>query len=706
LRIHRLLSVGGFLMNQQFLHQTMNRAVGHHQAGRLAEAEALYRQVLLQAPNHPDVLHLLGTILSQMGKPEEGLEKLRRAVALNPHSADYHSNLGIALGLLNRQEEAAAAFKRALQLAPGHANAGNNLGYALKSQNQFEEAIEVLRKTVAAHPKHAAAWHNLGDCLRLSGQNPEAADVFRREIALTPENPEPYNFLGVTLQIMDQTDEAIENFHRALAIKPEYADVYNNLGNALMLQGKMKEAIEACRKAIELQAEFPSAFSNMGTLLRDCDRPEEAIASYREAIRLKPDFVSAHDNLLFSLHCDARVSAEELFEEHLAWSRTHAAALAGEAKPHRNDRSPDRVLRIGYVSPDFRQHSVAFFFEGLLANHDPKQVETFCYADLNRADPVTMRLQETANHFHVATGISDAQLAQRIRSDRIDILVDLAGHTADNRMLTFARKPAPIQVTYLGYPNTTGLAAMDYRLTDAWADPVGMTEKFNTEELVRLPDCFICYRPPEVSPLPAPPPSVASGAITFGSFNNLPKYTQTTVELWAEILKKIPSSRLLLKSQGLSDDFARQNVADRFTACGIGPDRLELVAKVRSLAGHLAVYERIDIALDPTPYNGTTTTCEAMWMGVPVVTLAGRAHAGRVGVSLLNNVGLPDLVARTREEYVQKAVDLAKNQGELVELRRTLRDRLVKSPIMDAPKFARNVEAAYRKMWRKWCAGA
>jgi predicted O-linked N-acetylglucosamine transferase (SPINDLY family) len=691
-------------MNQQLLHQTMNRAVAHHQAGRMAEAEALYRQVLTLAPNHPDVLHLLGVVLSQSGKPEEGLEKLRRAVALNPHSADYQSNLGITLGLLNRHEDAAAAFRRALELAPSHGNAGNNLGFALKSQNKLDEAIEVLRRSVALHPKHAGAWHNLGDCLRLSGQTPEAADAFRREIALTPGNPEAYNFLGVTLQMMDQTAEAIETFHRALALKADYGDVYNNLGNALMQQGKMKEAIEACRKAIALQPAFPSAFSNLGTLLRDCDKPEEAIAAYREAIRLQPDFVAAHDNLLFSLNADARCSPEELFEEHIAWSRRHTESLAAEIKPHKNDRSPDRLLRIGYVSPDFRQHSVAFFFEGLLANHDLAKFETFCYADLTRADPVTTRLQETANHFHIVTGISDAQLAQKIKSDRIDILVDLAGHTADNRLLVFARKPAPIQVTYLGYPNTTALAAMDYRLTDAWADPVGLTEKFNTEELVRLPDCFLVYRPPNLSPPPSPLPSAASGTITFGSFNNLPKYTQATVELWSNILKKIPSSRLLLKSQGLSDDFARQNVIDRFAACGIGSERLELLAKVQSLAGHLEVYSRIDVALDPTPYNGTTTTCEAMWMGVPVVTLAGRAHAGRVGVSLLNNVGLPNLIAENPEDYVRIAVELAKNPKQLAELRGSLRNRLTISPLMDAPKFARNAEATYRNMWRKWCA--
>jgi protein O-GlcNAc transferase len=681
----------------------IRQAVEHHRAGQLAEAETLYRQALAMQPNHPDILHLLGVLVAQRGQPEAGLELLRRAVALNPRSADFHANLGAALVNTGHPQEAIDEFKRALELRPGHVDAGANLGLALKTQGRFDEAIEVFRKVIAARPDHAAAWRGLGDSFRITGQLEEAAEAFRREIALgAPNQHEAYNLLGVTLQVMERTGQSIEAFHKAIALRSDFADAYNNLATALQAQGSMQEAIEACRKAIAIRSDISGFYSNLANLLKDCDQLDEAISVYRRAIALNPSYVFPHDNLLFALYAHPDLDPAVVFQEHVAWDRQHAQPLEKQNQSHPNDRSPQRRLRIGYVSPDFRQHSVAFFLESLLGAHDPSQVEIFCYADLNKADSYTLRLQQLSHHWRLITGMSDVDVAALIRKDKIDILVDLAGHTSDNRLLVFARRPAPIQVTYLGYPGTTGMTAMDYRLTDAFADPPGTTEQFHTEKLVRLSHGFLCYRPPAGAPEIGPTPAQANGYVTFGSFNHLAKITNVTVQMWSQIMQRIPTSRLLIKSQGLNDPAWRATLADRFSRLGIQSDRIEMLAKIPSLSNHLQLYHRIDIALDPFPYHGTTTTLEAMWMGVPTVTLSGKTHASRVGVSLLSNAGVFELIGQSHAQYVQIAVDLAQDLPRLSELHSTLRKRLTESPLMDAKAFARDVESAYRQMWQAW----
>jgi len=685
------------------IHQTMQMATRHHQAGRLDEAEALYRRVLLEQPDQPDALHLLGIILSQRGQHEAALELLRKAVMIQPRSADFQSNLGIVLASLGRTQEAIEAFERALRLRPGHAQAQTNLGSALRAAGRVDEAIEVLGKAAAVQPGNAAAWHSLGDLLRLRGRLPEAVQAFEKELAAAPNNEEAYNFLGVTLAAMGKAAEAGEAFGKALALRPDYADAHNNLAGVLAAGGQVEQAIAEYRQAIELRPNFPGAYSNLGNLLKDCNRLEEALDLFRRAVQLDPDLAQAHDNLLFALFVHPTMPPREIFLQHGQWNGQHAAPLAGQIQKHDNDPSPDRRLRIGYVSPDFREHSVAFFVEDLLACHDPAQVEIFCYAELSKPDQATARFQQLAHQWRWTTGQSDAHVAELIRQDRIDILVDLAGHTADNRLLVFARKPSPVQVTYCGYPGTTGLTTMDYRLTDAYADPPGQTEQYHTEQLVRLPRTFLCFRPSANAPPVGPLAALANGHITFGSFNHVAKITDPTVALWSQILRQVPGSRLLLKSPGLGDAAPRQQLLDRFAAQGVGPERLEMHARIPSLGSHLELYHRVDIALDPFPYHGTTTTCEALWMGVPVVSLAGQHHASRVGVSLLSNVGLPQLIAVDPQGYVRIVVNLANDLPRLVELRIGLRDRVAKSPLLDAPGFARDVEAAYREMWRRWC---
>ena len=499
-------------------------------------------------------------------------------------------------------------------------------------------------------------------------------------------------------------DEAIVEARKAIQCAPDCVEAHNNLGNALKDQGRLEEATAAYLQALGFNPEFAEIHNNLGNALKDQGHPDEAIAAYRRTIQLKPDSADAHSNLLLDLHYLPGFEPEELFREHRRWEEIQSLPLAKFIGRHGNDRNPERRLRIGYVSPDFREHPVAFFLESLLAAHDRGQVEVFCYADVLREDTVTKRFHQHTAQWRKIAGMKDEQAADLIRTDGIDILVDLAGHTARNRLLVFARKPAPIQVTYLGYCDTTGLRAMDYRLTDALADPPGTTEHLHSEQLVRLPDTAWCFRPSDAASAVGTLPVLHSGHITFGCFNVRPKITDEALALWSGLLAKVPGSRLLLKALGFEEASGRLRMHASLKKAGITPERVELVGRIPTLAEHLALYNRMDIALDTFPYNGTTTTCEALWQGVPVVTLAGHTHASRVGVSLLSNVGLAELVAHSPEEYVKVAVALAANVSRLAELRSTLRERMAASPLMDAPRFTRNVEHAYREMWRAWCA--
>jgi predicted O-linked N-acetylglucosamine transferase (SPINDLY family) len=565
-----------------------------------------------------------------------------------------------------------------------------------------------LSLTVARQPRlamtdltiHAAL--DSAKRLHQAGRLQDAQSLYRQILSRQPDHPDALHLLGVIQFQQAQPNAAMELICRAIALDPGRPEFHCNLGVVLADVGRASDAIAAFQHALDLRPLYPEAHHNLGNSLRDMGLMDQAIAHYRQVLAIPPGDVESHHNLVYAMHFIPGDPAA-VFQEHLNWNRIHAQPLAGQIPRHSNDAAPDRRLKIGYVSPDFRQHSVGFFLLNLLANHDPAAVEVFCYSDAARPDAATARFQQAAHHWKPVVGVADAQLAQIIIQDQIDILVDLAGHTAGNRLLVFARKPAPIQVSYCGYPDTTGLATMDYRFTDAYADPPGTTEQFHSEQLVRLPRCFLCYAPPADGPEVGPVPAAAGGRITFGSFNSISKLSDATVAMWSAVLSAVPNSRLMIKSQGLAGAPARQQVLERFAARGIAADRLELHGRIASPAGHLELYHQIDIALDTYPYHGTTTSCEAMWMGVPVVTLAGKTHASRVGVSLLSNVGLEQLIAQTAEQYVQIAADLAKDVDALSKLRSALRSRLAASPLLDGSGLAREVEAAYRVMWKQWC---
>ncbi|HXW26910.1 MAG TPA: tetratricopeptide repeat protein [Xanthobacteraceae bacterium] len=676
--------------------------VEHHQAGRLFEAQTCYRRVLAVQPDNADALNLLGVLAQQSGRHDLAIELIGQAVKRDGQHPLYFSNLGLAFYSQGKYREAIAAYRRAIAIDPNYAEAHCNLGNACKELGELDEAVAAHRRAIAIKPHFAEAHANLGNVLRDVGKLDEAIAAHRRATVIKPNFAQAHYNLGNALHEQGNFAEAISAFRLAIGLKGDYAEAHYNLGNALREQDKTEEAISAFRRAIAIKRDYADAYCNLGSALKDQGKLDEAVAAYRQAIGVSPGHTVAHSNLLFCLNNSDTVTADHVFAAHREWDDRHGRP-APRPGSYANGREVDRRLRIGYFSPDFRQHSVTHFFEPLLQGHDRQALEVFCYAEVRRPDAVTARLQGLADHWRSTVGLSDDALAERIRADRIDILVDLAGHTGGNRLPVFARKPAPIQVTWLGYPNSTGLKAIDYRLVDAVTDPVGEADALASETLVRLDGGFLCYGGPKEAPEPGPPPCLKTGAVAFGSFNSPTKACAATFDAWATLLARLPQARLLLKGRQFADAAARATFLARLGERGVAGERVELVAWVPDFAAHLALYGRIDVALDPFPYNGTTTTCEALWMGVPVVTLKGDRHAGRVGASLLSQLGLTDLAAASVEEYVETAVALAGNPARLDELRRSLRPRMAASPLCDERAFARKIEVAFRKMWRRWC---
>ena len=431
-------------------------------------------------------------------------------------------------------------------------------------------------------------------------------------------------------------------------------------------------------------------------------RIEEALSAYRRVIELRPEQKGDYTLMLFTMNYSSAFSQEQLYQAHIKYEKQYVSEFLMNTKPHDNDCSADRKLKVGYVSPDFRTHSVAYFFEPILSQQDKDAFDIYCYANVAKPDETTDRLRRYASHWLDISGLTDEEVAGQIRKDSIDILIDLAGHTDKPSLIIFAYKPAPVQVTYLGYPNTTGLSSIDYRLTDGFSDPEGQ-DQFYSEELIRLTRGFLCYRPPTNSPELSTLPMTLTRHVTFGSFNNLAKMVPEVITLWSQLLRVIPESRLIVKNFSLRDETICEYYMTQFVQHGVGREQVELIGWLPNKDDHLKLYGRIDIGLDTFPYNGTTTTCEAMWMGVPVITLCGDRHAARVGNSLLHQVGLEELIAQTEDEYIEIAKQLVNDTGRLKELREGMRERMLNSPLCDEEGFTRQLEQAYREMWAKWC---
>lgn len=745
-------------------------AVARHQAGNLAEAEGLYRQVLAIDPGHAESYHYLGILASQVGRGDIAVAMIGKAIALKATDPAYHDSLGAALRGQGRLDDAAAAHRQALALKPDFFQGHVNLGNVLKDQGRLEDCIASYRRAAALKPDSAIAHNNLGGALKDQGRLAEAEASCRKALALKADYPEAHGNLAVALTEQGRLDDAILSFRRALALKPDYVNAHFNFGNALWRRGDLAEAIASYEQAVSLKPNFADAHNNLGAVLAEQGRPADATIAYGRALALKPDYAIAHNNLGNALldlgrleeamasferalalkpdYCDAHSNiglaltdqgrlddAAGYFQQAMALKadytdahsnlllsqhysdqisgaeRLAAARRFGErfkgrapARIFANDPAPTRRLRIGYVSGDFRQHPVGYFLARVLEAHDGAAVESFCYSNHSKADDMTRRLQTASGHWRSINGIADADAASTILADGVDILIDLSGHTARNRLPLFALRPAPIQASWLGYFGTTGLDAIDFLLMDEASVPAGEEQDYS-ETILRLPYGRFCYAPPDYAPAPAGAPSRRGGPIVFGSFNNVTKLGPEVVKLWAEILRAVPASRLLLKWKSLDDARARHSLLAAFAAAGVAPERLEL----RGFSPHpdmLAQYSDIDVALDPFPFCGGLTSCEALWMGAPVVTLRGDRPASRQTTGFLGLIGMDECVASSPADYVRRAVALAGDSARLEELRRTLRPRMAASPLCDGALFTATLEAVYREMWTRWIAGA
>jgi predicted O-linked N-acetylglucosamine transferase (SPINDLY family) len=667
--------------------------------GRLVEAEACYQQALKLKPEYSEAHNSLGIIFGEREQLVEAEASFRQGLRFKPDYAEAHCNLGIVLWRQRRLEEAEASYQQALKLKPDYAEAYNNLGAVLKELGRHVEAEAGYHRALHINPEYAEAHNNLGTVLEEFGRLVEAEASYHRALRIKPDYAEANYNLGNVLCQQRRLEEAEASYRQALRLKPEYAEAYNNLGIVFEERGQLVEAEASYRQALRFKPDHPKTYQNLGNTRKNQGRLDDAIAAYRTALALKPDAADIHSNLILALNYHPRYDGPAILGECARWNQQHAEPLKKLIRPHTNRPDPDRRLRIAYVSPGFYDHVDSFFTVPLLSNHDHRQCAVFCYADVPCPDAFTDRLRGYADIWRSTVGLTDQQLADVVRSDEIDILIDLSMHTARNRLMVFARKPAPVQVTWLAYPGTTGLSAIDYRLTDPHLDPPGLFDACYAEESVRLPETFWCYDPlgnePPVNALPA----FANGVITFGSLNNFCKVNEECLTLWARVLLAVPESRLVLLAP---PDPARESVLAKLERDGIIASRVAFAEK-RPRQEYLKLYHQIDIALDPLPYNGHTTSLDALWMGVPTLTLLGNTVAGRAGWSQLCNLGLQELTAETPDQHVALAARLAGDLSWLQELRRTLRQRMQRSPLMDGKRFATHVEQAYRQMWQRWC---
>ena len=748
----------------------------HHQAGRLSEAEAYYRQALALHPDHPDALGLMGVLAHQVGKSELGLQLLRRAVSLQPDNPELHSNLAAMLMAIGKPNDTLPHLRRAVELNPSSATAHRDLGIALVSAGQRDEAIEAFRRALTLSPDFPDAMSHLADALRERGETSEAESLLRRAIELQPDLPQAHLFLGNVLRKIDP-QEAVKCYRRAIELAPNSVDAHNNLGSvlldlgsydasiksyeqalaispdnpavrenlslgwgalgsslqargdrpgafdafekalalkpdsvdamlhlagALAERGQCDQALALNQKALALRPDLPAAHYGLGISLQTSGDVEAALAAHQKAIDLDPGNTHFWDGLLLLLHYSTRHSPQQVFARHREWAERCGLDSIEPMRRASPSRDPDRKLRIGYVSGDFRVHSVAYFIEPTLDAHDAEHFHVTCYSNSAIVDHVTRRLQQHAHEWHSVHGVPDKEVAEQIIADRIDILIDLSGHTPHHRLAVFSRKPASIQCTWLGYPNTTGLKQMDFWISDPHLNPSACAETLSTERIVQLDETFACFRPPDESPEVNALPAPSSGRFTFGSFNNALKLNDQVIALWARLLREVPESRLMLVTPYLSLGTRHETLQRQFAGEGISADRIELLP-AQSIESYLKLYHRCDLALDPFPFTGHTVSLQGLWMGVPMVTLVGQTHVSRRGVSILRNLQLDEFIAENPDEYLRIAANAAKDLDRLGTLRASLRDRMRRSPLMDAARFTRSLESRLQEMWREYC---
>ncbi len=672
----------------------------HHRAGRYADAEEVYRAVLNLVPDDGEALHLLALLLRQKGEPLAAAECLRRLINAQPTFVAAYNSLGNILHQAGRVEEAVSCYNQALTLRPDYPEARYNLGNLLATTGRPEAAKDAYETAIKLRPGFAEALAGLGQLAHAAGRFDEAARFYTAAVTAKPDFAAAHNALGIALQKLGRMHEAVKSYDDAIAVDPSYSIAYSNRATALSGLGRLDQARLSAEAAIAHDPDSAEAENNFAHVLQRLGRSPEAIQHYRRALRLNPDFAEAHSNVIHTLDFDPAADMAAQQAERRAWDQSFGRPEMPADVHLANTRDPARRLRIGYVSADFREHSAAFAFAAPLLNHDHAAFEVFCYSGVGQEDSWTTRFRRAADHWLDIRDLDDDALAARIRADGIDILVDLSGHTAGNRLKTFARRPAPVAVSAFGHVTGTGLAAMDYLL----ADPVLIPRESRgllAEEVIDLP-CAIPFYGIAQLPAVGPLPGKATGRTTFGCLNRLGKLTPGVIALWAAILREVPDSRLLLKARELSEAAVRADYTRRFAAHGIKPDRLVLRGKSTRLV-HLKAYHEIDIALDPFPHGGGVTTFESLAMGVPVITLKGRTPAERLSAAILTHLELETFIADDPEGYLTLAKARSESKAPLALLRAALRPRIEASAAGDPRRYARAVEAAYRDLWRRWC---
>jgi predicted O-linked N-acetylglucosamine transferase (SPINDLY family) len=691
------------------IQQIMDAAVKLQQAGRLVEAETYCRQILGEQPDHPNALHVLAVVLHQTNRNDQALELMQRAVARKSTDAEFRNSMGVMLMAARRPKEAMEAFQAAIKLHPAFPGALTNLANLLLDAGKWQEAATAARRAIALAPRLAEAYSLLGAACFIGGQINESIQASQKALSIDPNSYQALGNLGNSMMVSGRIDDAIQIYRQTVAKHPNAAGGWSNLGNALQQRAMTEEAFKTLLEATRLDPNLADAHNNLGNVYKDMAQMEEACEEYYKAIALRPQMSTFHSNLVYAMWFCQNFTAEQIYLESKKWADFLAEPLTRAAPPHNSDRNFNRRIRVGYVSSDFRDHPVGRLISPLIANHDRKRFEIILFSGVSRPDAVTQRIYSQVDKVINTRDASDEGLANIMRQENLDLAVDLTLHMGGSRMPAFARKPAPVQITYLAYCATSGMKAMDYCVSDANLDPPppDATEQdtmspVHSERILRLKGCYWCYTISPEAPPVNPLPMATRGYPTFGSMNSFTKLNTGVIDVWCRIMREIPNSRMVMVCPGGRK--RQEEVGQIFAKQGIAPNRLSM-SDITPFAIYFRLYLEIDVALDPWPYNGGTTTMDSLLMGVPVVNLEGKWATARAGVTLMKNVGHPEWIGKSIDEYVQIAKDLVSDVPRLAQLRQELRPRMINSPLMNGKGFAADMEEAYLRAWKRYCDG-
>ena len=698
-------------MTTTSIQRKLSRGYERHLAGDTQTAAQAYAEILASDPTHADAWHLSGLIAFQKKQYTDAEQLIRQALKNSPGQISYQSNLAAVLLAAGKPSDAEILCRQILRQQPENTDTLKHLATALRRQDRPDEAADILRTAVRLAPADADLLCNLGAVLNDSGQLNEALRVLLRARQFKESQPQIHLNLGAVLRQLGRSQEALQSLNRAIELSPGLAEAFTNRGNLLLEMKQPDQAVQDYQRALELNPQSISALSGLGQSLPVLGRWQEAIESVRLAsqIAARPSSASTSSvtlslrrrmmsNLLYCSSLTPGLTRRDVYEMHRQWGEATESAIP--PFDHAPGIDQGKRLRIGYVSPDFRRHATMRFFLPFFESHDHDQFEIFAYSECACPDELTARVRAGSDAWRSTHGQSDQAVAEQIRNDQIDILIDLAGHTNGNRLPSFAHHPAPIQATFLGYPNTTGLSRMDYLLADGIRENAG-SARFFSEQLVAMPHGACCFQPGDHQLLPTSPPCLQNGWVTLGSTHRLEKLSDDCLSLWAVVMQQLPTARLLLIRDVLgSSERLRERLMSQLQTAGIDPARVDLEWNIP--ANHLEIYSRIDVLLDVFPWPSGTTVYESLWMGVPMPSAPNIGTGSNASASCLHHVGCPDLIAHSSSEYVSIVSDLARDTARLVQLRQNLRTQMVQT-VCNGERFCRDLELVCRSMWRRHC---